>query len=490
MARAASSWGGWKASLSKLTSSDAAASLAKATTNLQIKARMQAANLQQSTSQLDAAAAISKTTTNLSIQAQLLRDQLAEQGPEKLARMKDTVAGAGSRLVATTGAERAGSRRPGSPVEEPFTPPRWPSGARSSSPDHSNHAGHSTAMEKSWSGGGPKPLLLGSGSAPGGQRRTSNASDSSKPQWRASPSTSPLLSRASLPSVSPPESSSTTSAIPIGRGAHARTSSRAVPLYSEDVPIQSLRLQARDTSPSENRLRRPIARRVSDQQDNSAHSVEGARGWQLSDVPVQTRPPRIDSAEDRFDYGRAEARPTFAASDSDVVSDAVRNMFSGQNDDLGDRKGETHADETSQLRNRPLSVVPLRQSSLAMQGLPNDSETSFSTQSLSDEPNVAHVEPVIDEDTPLTAIPTEHGVAPQRSKILRRPGAVKKRHSGRQASLAGSIEFGMDGQGGEGQSAGQDSRRSSKRFSSRTMGEGYDADELLAAYEVEERTDA
>lgn len=510
--RAANSWGGWKASLSKLAASDAAAALSKTTTNLQIKARMQAANLQQSTSQSDAAAALSKTTTNLSIQAQMLRDQLAEQGPEKLAKIRETVTGAGGRLVATTRSER-GPRRPGSPVEEPFTPPRWSvvggrdggQAARAMSPTPD-----SAGMEKSWSGGGPKPLLLG-----GSARRASNASEGSATgskrdsiAWR-SPSTSPLMSRQQFPPTSSPDLS-----VPIGslarstsRGSHGRSVSQASASSAlkspDDVPLHSLRIQTHEDSPSANRLRRPIARQVS----NSDVAVPAAngRGWQLSDAPVQRtsppaleRPPRFDNQIDAD-----EQPPAFAPTDSAIISDSVRNMFASTEDEMepvnDDVRGMFAAEDDTTLQ------APTRQSSLAeapvLSAPPRRSSLASSQQE-------AAADAVVDEDTPLSPQQGVDGsVVPQRSRIVRRPGAVKKRLSSSRASLNGSIdlslserrsvsEYLVNGNSGasDGDAVSRRTSRGSKRASlasaRHSVAAGWDEDELLDAYgeEEEERT--
>ncbi|KAM0787010.1 hypothetical protein ACM66B_006278 [Microbotryomycetes sp. NB124-2] len=353
--RAANSW-------KRLASSDAAAALSKTATNLQIKASMQASNLKESASKSDAAASLSKTTTNLTIQAQLLKDQIAQQGPEKLATIKETVSGASGRLMASTGSAssdpRGLARRPGSPVEEPFTPPRWsmragpgtirrpPSPPPFVTPDgHRGSGGGGEAMQKTWSGGsGPKPLLLGSGST---TRRLSNASDTSSSASpsvkrnsfvRLSPSTSPQLSRQTLPrspDLSVPigsalsRSGSRGSAHLHGRSAsaglsqtgltpassfHARSASTETrglfAATSDDVPIQSLRISTRDQSDSlatSSRIKRPVAMRGPPPLSaSSATPAADGRGWTLSDGPVSA--PATSSTtfgeEDAFDPSR------------------------------------------------------------------------------------------------------------------------------------------------------------------------------------------
>lgn len=336
-------WGAWKNSLSRLRESDAAASLAKRTTNFSLAASLSASSLSQSTSRIgssDAAASLSKATTNLSIQAQLLRDRVAEQGPEQLARIKENVAAAAAgRFLSSPRVDGTPPRRPGSPVAEPFTPPRWGDspgmGRRPVSPapfgTPEGSLFGSADMGRGGSGG-PKPLLL-SGAA---RRAGSGSTDSVSPPgskrnsiiWRSpTPTTivSPSFTR------SPPTLHSDLVVAPLGiartpsRGSHARAASQAstpprlhasafhtrsasatspprVGLEDEeDVPIESRRLQERvtvspvgETSPTVGRLRRSVNRTTSTDSTSSAVRALDGRGWSLSDAPVRARPAPLD----------------------------------------------------------------------------------------------------------------------------------------------------------------------------------------------------
>ena len=185
-------WGSWRSSLARIASSDAAASFAKTTTNYRIAATTSASRLSSS----DALANLSKRTTNLSIQAQLLRDQVSEQGPVRLAKLREDMSAASGRLMASTeGESGAGKgRRPGSPILEPFTPPtgrRWGESPTSLNLDRSMGAGAtgegkegeglsaemmSRGSGSTGSNGGPKPLLLS-----GSVRRAGNGSGDHSP---------------------------------------------------------------------------------------------------------------------------------------------------------------------------------------------------------------------------------------------------------------------------------------------------------------------
>lgn len=70
--RAAASWGSWKSSMSRLASSDVAASISKTTTNYRLAASDSLSRSANRYNSSDTVAALSKTTTNLSLQAQLL----------------------------------------------------------------------------------------------------------------------------------------------------------------------------------------------------------------------------------------------------------------------------------------------------------------------------------------------------------------------------------------------------------------------------------
>ena len=328
-------WGVWKNSLSRLRESDAAASLAKRTTNFSLAASLSASSLSQSTARIsssDTAASLSKATTNLSIQAQLLREQVAEQGPEQLARIKGNVAAAGVRFLSSPRVDGTPPRRPGSPVAEPFTPPRWgdsPGMGRrpvSPAPFGTPEGALFASVEMGRGGsGGPKPLLL-SGAA---RRAGSGSTDSTSPPgskrnsiiWRSpTPTTivSPSFTR------SPPTLHSDLVA-PLGivrtpsRGSHGRAASQAATpprLHAsafharsasatsptragvgdeEDVPIESRRLQERaefepvgETLPTVNRAA------LADTTSSAVRTADG-RGWSLSDAPVRSRQVPLDS---------------------------------------------------------------------------------------------------------------------------------------------------------------------------------------------------
>lgn len=320
-AKVASSWGGWKNSIARLASSDTAASISKTTTNLSLAASLQAASISQSASQLtssDAAASLSKATTNLTIQAQMLRERVTEETPERLARIKENVSAASGRFMASTGSESGtgGLRRPGSPVAEPFTPPRWGDspgmGRRPVSP-----APFGTGDSFSLSGG-PKPLILSSAA-----RRASIASSSDGNQeslspptskrnsisWMRSPSPSstgiykdlpshstPTLASNNLPShPNFPEPSSINSNSRVQASSFRSPSTAPTPLglkALEDHPVfPEPSIVAGDGSPQ---VRRVLPRRQEIEEDGrssnssgpSAVPSAGGRGWSLSDAPT------------------------------------------------------------------------------------------------------------------------------------------------------------------------------------------------------------
>lgn len=317
-AKVASSWGGWKNSIARLASSDTAASISKTTTNLSLAASLQAASISQSASQLtssDAAASLSKATTNLTIQAQMLRDRVAEETPERLARIKENVTAASGRFMAPTGSEAGtgGPRRPGSPVIEPFTPPRWGDspgmGRRPVSPAPFG-TGDSFTLS-----GGPKPLILSSAarrasSADGSQETLSPpASKRNSIGWMRSPSPSPANTFKDLPTHSTPSSNSNT--LPshpnfpepssINSNSRVQASSFRSPSTAptplglkalEDHPVFPEPLVvAGDGSP---KVRRVLPRRQEIEEDGRSSSSSspsavpsaGGRGWSLSDAPT------------------------------------------------------------------------------------------------------------------------------------------------------------------------------------------------------------
>lgn len=471
--RAATSWGGWKASLSKLAASDAAAQLSKRTTNFTIAASMQASSLGQSTARLstsDAAAQLSKTTTNLSIQAQLLRDQLAEQGPERLAKIKESVSGASGRLLASTASER-GQWRSGDPYEEPFTPPRWstydPHGtgrARApSSPGLPPFAtpdalGSPSASDMARTGsGGVKPLLLS-----GSVRRAANGSvDAISPPSSKrnslvfgsgrSPSVSPTTLRSPLPhlaDLAPPLSASLSRAN--SRGGHGRSASSYSPQASspatsfhsrsastaplsssayaasslEDVPIHSLRIQPIHESPTQRR--RSLAQRdesPSPNQDNYSASTPATngRGWSLSDAPVRAPPAPLEMSfdpnevEDGGNDNASQApAPASALVEPSSPDQAIQDMFAAADAREQEQSPAARPPRKSSLAG-PTTSPPPRSSSL---------EPAVSTPPTLDTVNTAPL--ASPEDTPLS--PASDSLA-RGTKITRRPPATRKRTS-------------------------------------------------------------
>ncbi|GAA5918012.1 hypothetical protein JCM8208_004050 [Rhodotorula glutinis] len=293
--RAASSWGGLKSSLSRFAASDAAAALQKRATNLQLAAAQSASSASARLQSSDAAAALFKAQTNASVKAQLLAEQLAHDTPERLAKLRD----AGGRLVASTGSDRGGERRPGSPREAPFTPPGG-FGDRDVSPISSPRLG---AVDMARGGSsGPKPLLLSSAA-----RRAKSDEDGSHVFARSrSPSQSPVLTRTSLlsPDLSiPPLSRSPSShgrslshfdspsCSPAGSFRPRSPSlKQGLPVQDDDSPIVSRRVQDGAAG-----LRRggPASSRHEGSSSASARrpSGVGRGGWSLSDAPVRLGAP-------------------------------------------------------------------------------------------------------------------------------------------------------------------------------------------------------
>lgn len=278
--RAKTSWSGFR---DRLAASDAAAALSMRATNLQIQAQLRADELAKSRERLgdsDAAAKLARATTNAAIKAQIMRDQLADQGTG-FDRIKQNAVAAAGRLRASTGAELGATpARPGSPVNEPFTPPGFGrSPSLSAFPESPSGAG----MVRQGSSG-PKPLLL-SGSA----RRASNVSIDGREALagshsrRSSINRSPTLVRSPPPrgtdSVSPlgwsrngptspstiasyaPQTSSLASPSPrVGyHGAHGRSTSGADGIVSPQFsrPVSQVLQDDNDAQPS------PIGRRGS-----------------------------------------------------------------------------------------------------------------------------------------------------------------------------------------------------------------------------------
>ncbi|GAA5873492.1 hypothetical protein JCM8547_005445 [Rhodosporidiobolus lusitaniae] len=330
--RAASGWGGLKSSFSRFASSDTAANLQKRATNLQLAAASASSNASSRFHSSDAAAALFKAQTNAAAKAQLLREQLAQEGPEKLAQIKEAASGAQERFLGSTGSERGDNLRRGGPRETPFTPPG--AANRNLSPSSSPRLG-SNDMGRSGSNG-PKPLLLSSSARRAEGRSEDSPLDSpharrSSTNFGRSPSASPVAIRTPLlsPDLSIPPLSRSPSAH--GRSAsHFDTPLRAnssnpasassfrprsssvaqvssLQMQDDDSPIASIRI--RDPSTSLRRGGPPSSRRTADGSPvpTSARPADGGRGWQLSDAPV--RPASSTSSRSSEKQASAKSDP-------------------------------------------------------------------------------------------------------------------------------------------------------------------------------------
>lgn len=327
--KATSGWGGLKSSFSRFAASDTAANLSKRATNLQLAAANASTTASSRFQSSDAAAALYKAQTNAAIKAQILRDQLAQEGPEKLAKIREAATEAHERLLGSTGSERAGDLRLGNPRETPFTPP---GGNRVASPLSSPRIGASSSLSGSVDMGrqesnGPKPLLL-SASARRAEKSEDSPSTTDTPisrrtslNWGRAGSHSPVATRTPLlsPDLSIPPLSRSPSRT---NGIHGRSASHFdAPTPSRTNPAASFR--PRSSSVAQNSPREvqeedePInPGRVYDpssavrrgtgtsraREDGSPvpSSVSarpaagvgggggGARGWQLSDAPLRS----------------------------------------------------------------------------------------------------------------------------------------------------------------------------------------------------------
>lgn len=462
--RMASGWGGLKSSISRLAASDTAAALQKRATNLQLAAAHSASTASSRFQTSDAAAALFKAQSNAAAKAQLLREQLAEQGPDRLAKIKEAAAGASGRLLASTGSERGGEGRPGSPRETPFTPPGHSGDV---SPLSSPRIG-SADMGRSPSGG-PKPLLL-SGSA----RRAQNASDDST-SFARSPSASPTISRTSQ-LLSPDVSIPPLSRSPSRGGAHGRSASQfdtpprtsasafrprssssatstGYPLQDEDSPIQSRRVQDGASG-----LRRGYGRVRDVDAGSRARPAEGGRGWALSDSPSRSSPssstaptlPGLDSRTYSLDAGRGDPAPSTTISrltldDSARPSEAPfappsEQPFLPPNPDeslqSAPKEGglrtpqEGRSAETSPIRQR----VPPRGSSLSSSQGPSSAalpppRVSSLSSSVPPSASLPPLDTVASTDAAEDTIAASPTGSLSRSKIVRRPAAHRKRTS-------------------------------------------------------------
>ncbi|GJN87660.1 hypothetical protein Rhopal_000615-T1 [Rhodotorula paludigena] len=278
-----------RSSFSRFASSDTAAALSKRATNLQLAAAQSASRFQSS----DAAAALFKAQSNAAAKAQQLRDQLAEQGPERIAKLREAAAGASGRLTASTGSERYAERQAGSPREAPFTPPGMLPAP--SSPHGSPRFG-SVDMSRAGSNG-PKPLLLSSAA-----RRARSESEDSSVVFARSPSQSPVLSRGGgllSPDLSIPPLSRSPSR---SGGTHGRSASSQV-----DSPTRSAvaGLPARAPASLQNDDSPIVSRRVQD---------AGGRGWQLSDAPIRRATPSNELPPLEVSVGGLGLEDSFPAS--------------------------------------------------------------------------------------------------------------------------------------------------------------------------------
>ncbi|KAI5475405.1 hypothetical protein MNV49_001435 [Pseudohyphozyma bogoriensis] len=478
---ATTGWGGLKSSLNRLAASDAAASAFK-------------------------------TTTNLSIQAAMLKDQLGGQGNERFARIKENVQAASGRLLASTGSESSGPRRPGSPVEEPFTPPRWGSatssvnGRRAMSPVPFSPMSDgfapsptgllpspttsSTDMARSGSGG-PKPLLLSSSArraaagsqdgalspSPPGSRRSSFSSPSHSPLHTRGPTlytdapVAPLgivrshsrgASYAQAPSARLPAASFH------ARSASASPNSAALGLeLSDDVPIRALSLE--DESAAQGRLQRSVPRRESsDSTRTIGASSSLPRGFSLSDPPVK-KPglPSLDLSftKDAPSSSRPKAFSSPTASDGEGAGSARPPAFSSPK--IG---SESHHDpfaavsvplpfspeESSSTWETPIRRISLHDAPVASGAVvAPPPRTSSRRSSLDSPPQPAPALPqrtssVASAGTTASTEQQDGSSAPQRSsKIMRRPPAAGRRRLGRSgSSFSGSISSLSELEGG------------------------------------------
>lgn len=274
------SWSGWFSG--RISSADATAQAQLAKQRLSVSASRLATS--------DAAASLSKASTNFSAQASLLSAQIASQAPERFSKIRSNVQAASSRFMASTAESQSPVRRPGSPVEPPFTPPTHYAGGGDSpgmsrrplSPAPYTASTASTSLYDSQTSqpfAGPKPLLLSN--SPVVERRPST--------HVRSPSLSPTGLRTSV-SVAPlghPRSPSTTSDADFDEAPTRRryndgsddASRTVVPASSfqskparrtsdadrldEDVPISSLRLSTRGLSTAASEPSSPVATPVS-----------------------------------------------------------------------------------------------------------------------------------------------------------------------------------------------------------------------------------
>lgn len=522
--RATSGWGGLKSSLSRLAASDTAAALQKRATNLQLAAAASASTASARLSSSDAAAALYKAQSNAAAKATLLAQQLAQDTPERIARLRD----AGGRLVASTGAERGGERRPGSPRETPFTPPGGGVGLRDRdrdrdvSPLSSPRMGASASVDMARGGSnGPKPLLLSSAA----RRAKSESEDGGSVVFARSrsPSQSPVLSRAGAGGrlLSPDMSIPPLSRSPSSHGrslSHFDSPSRGspsaasafrprspslqqtgAPLQDDDSPIVSRRVQDGAAG-----LRRggPSMRAHDEHGSHAARPAQGGRGgWSLSDAPVRLgaqetqTPAQLPTLELGFDPSTmtesvepssaasqlarvtlrdAPARAEEAPRDEPFLplreepflppSEAPFVPPSGSPQDEPFSPARLSTDATS-----PRPAPPPRGSSLALSA--SHSPTAPAAAPLAAPPRKSSLNSSA-AATPTSPTPAEDGpdaesaAAAAPAKLSRRPAAQRKRTSRMsQASISGSVDL-----------SGPEARRVASEFLTRsTSGTGIGA---------------
>ncbi|GAA6024729.1 hypothetical protein JCM10207_002812 [Rhodosporidiobolus poonsookiae] len=488
--RAATGWGGLKSSWSRFAASDTAANLQKRATNLQLAAATASSDASTRFRSSDAAAALFKAQSNAAAKAQMLREQLAQEAPERVAKLKEAAGGVSGRLLASGGSERGGG--PGSPRETPFTPP---GGNRHASPLSSPRLGagpRSVDMGRTGSGG-PKPLLLS-----GAARKAENRSDdlaldspSRSVLFARSPSQSPVLNRTPLLSPDfavPPLSRSPSSH---GRSAsHFDTPSRGGASASSFRPRSSsvtrtgatgLGLQQDDDSPITSvRIRDPSAAAAlrrggpsSRQREQgspspapaSARPAEGGRGWQLSDAPIRAANAAPAPVEGGFDPSRISESVEPVREVSLADSAAALSLSNVGVPPRGDGEREepfvppSLAEETASVRpprgsslsastsSTTSAAPPPRKSSLPTSDLAASSPSlslsgsaspfaspSLSTTAETTPPSGDAADAASEEGT--DGAPSSVAPSLSRSKLVRRPPAQRKRTSRSSVSSA------------------------------------------------------
>ncbi|GAA5989558.1 hypothetical protein JCM10908_000529 [Rhodotorula pacifica] len=524
--RMASGWGGLKASFSRLAASDTAAELSKRATNLQIAAVQSASSASSRLQSSDAAAALARAQTNAAIKAQLLREQLAEQAPERLARLKEAAAGATGRLVASTDSDRSGLQQPGSPREAPFVPPTM-AGDRDVPPLGSPRSDSASADMARTASGGPKPLLL-SGSA----RRAQNSSEDygsdrgGSVSYARSPSASPTLTRSDKllsPDVAVPPLSRSPSRG--GGSSHGRSASNwdtptrttastfrprssstaqspaTSVLEDQDSPIVSRRLQDNASA-----LRRgaPTSRLREDESPSPAvvRTVGGRPAYQLTDAPVSgaLELPPLDLGFDPSTFSQSFETPSVAAVSRPLLDDGLEAELpfvppSGPSEVV---KPSTRPARGSSLSGSNGPPQPAGADEQETAPIPPRISSLSSGQA--DEASAGHPPSGGGEDASLVANPSL-----SRSKVVRRPVGSRKRPDRSSTSMSGASGASLDMTGAEARrvasefltrsasgssssTSGMQRRRASEALTG--SGDGPTRVESQGAYDEEEILDA